>query len=260
MLNRPGRPRVGPYPRRRRRASPRSRACNDPGHRRSEAGVRDQAPLAAAGTVLLFLFAVQLLGASTEAAAPWIRRLLLRLLRSDGSAIGPGRSLLLAVAALFGSLKLFDRVLSRIGQQALRDRLLTRFERPWLSFALGLVVTGLTTSITFSLGVLVPLYNRRYIEREELVPFVLGANIGTLLDTLAVALVLGAPTGIAVVLAVIALATSVTLVALSALGPYRRWIGAADDRLLADRTVFVGFVAVLVLLPVGLLVLPAMAG
>lgn len=35
---------------------------------------RSGLPLAVAGTVLLFLFAVQLLGASTEAADPWLRR------------------------------------------------------------------------------------------------------------------------------------------------------------------------------------------
>lgn len=174
------------------------------------------------------------------------------------TAIGPGASFLLAVAVLFGSLKLFDWVLSQVDTGTLRTRFFDRFRRTWLSFAIGLVVTGLTTSVAFSLGVIVPLYNRRYVKRDELIPYVLGANLGTLFDTLVVAVVLGTSTGVAVVVLVVGVASAVTLVALAAIDHYSRLVPAVDDRLVEDRIVFGAFAAALVLVPLAVLVLPTL--
>ena len=101
--------------------------------------------------------------------------------------LGPVPSVVLAVSLLFGSLRLFDRLLARVGAATIRRQFFSPLERTWLSFAIGLFVTGVTTSIAFSLGVTVPLYNRGYVERDELVPYVLGANLGTLFDPLVVA-------------------------------------------------------------------------
>lgn len=170
--------------------------------------------------------------------------------------LGPGITFLLAVAMLFGSLKLFDEVLSRVDTRTLRRRLFDHFERTWVAFGLGLLVTGMTTSVTFSLGVIVPLYNRGYVKRDELVPYVLGANIGTLLDTLVVAAVLGSPRGITVLLLILGVATAVTAGFLAVSGRYSRVIGLVDDRLLEDRAAFVGFVTLLLVIPLGFLVLP----
>jgi sodium-dependent phosphate cotransporter len=104
--------------------------------------------------------------------------------------------------------------------------------------------------------VIVPLYNRGYVERKALVPYVLGANLGTPVDTLLVATVLESPVGVAVVLLVLAVAGATTVVALLAHGRYGRLVLAADDRLAADPRTFVAFVALLVLVPLGLLVVP----
>lgn len=171
--------------------------------------------------------------------------------RTVTSTVGAGPSVLVAVAVLFGSLKLFDRVLAAVDTRTLRTRLFNHLRRTWLSFGLGLVVTGLTTSVAFSLGVIVPLYNRGYVKRDELIPYVLGANIGTLLDTLVVAVVLGTPTGTGVVVLTLALAGGVTLLALLAGDRYTRLVADVDDRLLEDRTAFVAFVAALALVPLG---------
>lgn len=170
-------------------------------------------------------------------------------------AIGPGPSFVLAIALLFGSLKLFDELLGRVSTRTLRTRFFRHLRRRWSSFAVGLLVTGLTTSVAFSLGVFVPLYNRGYIKREELVPYVLGANIGTLLDTLLVAIILDSPTGVAVVLVLLALATVLTLVVLLVHDPYVGAVNAVYEHLQDDRRAFVAFVAVLLALPF-LLLLP----
>ena len=92
---------------------------------------------------------------------------------------GAGPIFFLAVVLLFGSLRLFDRVFTHVDTDWLREHYFVHLENRWLSFGLGLLVTGLTTSIAFSLGVIVPLYNRQYLKRSEIVPYILGANIGT---------------------------------------------------------------------------------
>jgi len=171
-------------------------------------------------------------------------------------AIGPALAFVLAVGLLFGSLTLFDRLLGRVDTGTLRDRLFSHLQRTWLSFLIGLFVTTLTTSVAFSLGVIVPLYNRGYVERDELVPYVLGANLGTMFDTLVVAVVLESGVGVAVVLTLLVAATLVTGLALAGHGRYGRAIAAADDRLLTDRRFFAAFVASLVLVPLALVVGP----
>jgi len=170
--------------------------------------------------------------------------------------IGPLPSLLLAVAVLFGCLHLFDRLLGTVDTTTLRQRVFSHFQHTSVSFVIGLVVTGVTTSVAFSLGVIVPLYNRGYVERDELIPYVLGANLGTLLDTLFVAVVLDSPVGVAVVLELQVIATLVTLGALVAHERYSRVVVAVDERLLTDRWAFAAFVVLLVLAPLALLLVP----
>jgi sodium-dependent phosphate cotransporter len=176
------------------------------------------------------------------------------------TAIGPLPSFVLAVAVLFGSLKLFDRILADVDTSTLRRRFFSHLRNTWLSFAIGLLVTGVTTSVAFSLGVIVPLYNRGYVEREELIPYVLGANLGTLLDTLLVAVVLESASGVAVVLLLLGIATLVTLAALLAHDPYRRFVVAVDERLLAERRAFAAVVLALLLVPLLLVAVPLLAG
>ncbi len=81
-------------------------------------------------------------------------------------------------------------------------------------------MTGLNTSVAFWLGVIVPLYNRDYVTRREIIPYTLGGNGGTLSDTFVVAMVLGTEAGIAVITTLAVIGLAVTLVALAGYGPY----------------------------------------
>jgi sodium-dependent phosphate cotransporter len=168
--------------------------------------------------------------------------------------VGPGFALGIALVLLFGSLWLFDELLEHVETATVRRYMFQHFERRWVAFGIGLLITGLTTSIAFSLGVVVPLYNRQFVRREEIVPYIMGANVGTLFDTLIVAFVLETTTGVAVVLVVIGLATLFTLAALLAYEPYTAFIDAWQDRLLEDSRFFLVFGLLLVLLPLALVV------
>jgi sodium-dependent phosphate cotransporter len=176
------------------------------------------------------------------------------------AAVGPAVAFVLAVALLFGSLQLFDSVLEHVDTGTLRDRFFSHLRRTHISFLIGLLVTTATTSVAFSLGVIVPLYNRGYVERDELVPYVLGANLGTVFDTLVVAIVLESGAGVAVVLALLGSATLVTLLALVLHDQYTRGIATVDDLLLADRRLFVAFLASLLVVPLALVIGPLWLG
>jgi len=99
-------------------------------------------------------------------------------------ALEPANALILALALLLGSLLLFDQVLERVETDTVRTYVFQHFKQRWIAFAIGLLITGVTTSVAFSLGVVVPLYNRQFVRRKEITPYILGANIGTLFDTL----------------------------------------------------------------------------
>lgn len=58
-----------------------------------------------------------------------------------------------ALASLFGSLWLFEEVLERVETGTVRTYLFRYFDRQWLAFSIGLLITAVTTSVAFSLGV-----------------------------------------------------------------------------------------------------------
>ena len=167
--------------------------------------------------------------------------------------VGGGPTFLLALGVLFVSLNLFDRVLSAVPTEDLRRYVFQHFERRWVALGLGVLVTGATTSVAFSLGVVVPLYNRGYVKRREILPYVLGANLGTLFDTLVVAVVLNSSTGVAVVLTVIGTALVVTLALMLGYDWYAGAVERTQDRILEDRRVFLAFAFTLAAVPIALL-------
>ncbi len=95
-----------------------------------------------------------------------------------------------------------DRALPQIHLEKTDLSLIPRLVyRPEIMFLIGLAVTALTMSVSVSVGILVPLSARGYVRRENIIPYILGANISTLVDTLVAAALLGDPRGVTVVLA-----------------------------------------------------------
>ena len=89
------------------------------------------------------------------------------------------------------SFRLFDRTVPHhLPESVETDRYTSLLYRPLVMFALGLVVTFFTMSVSVSLGLLVPLSAKDLIRREHIVPYIMGAGISTFVDTLAAALIL----------------------------------------------------------------------
>lgn len=167
-------------------------------------------------------------------------------------AMGGLPTFLAALALLTLSVRLFDRLLDEVDLESVRDRWLSRLHDRRISFCAGVAITGATTSVAFSIGAIVPLYNRRWIRREEVVPYVMGANLGTLADTLVVALVLGTSLGVGAVLLLAVSLTVTVLAGLIAYRPYLRLVAALDARMTGSREGFAVTVLLLLLVPLAL--------
>jgi len=165
---------------------------------------------------------------------------------------GPLLSVLVAMGLLLGSLRLLGRAFEEVDFEQIRERYRRYFASRWIAFGVGLGLTALTTSIAFSLGIIVPIYNRGVLRYREVIPYILGANIGTLLDTVVVSLFVEVAGGMAAVMLVVGLTALVTLPALVALELYRGLIEGVLDRLLGSRGAFLLFLGSLVLGPLAL--------
>jgi Na+/phosphate symporter len=185
-----------------------------------------------------------------------------------GAVVGPpldGLDALLPAALLFlaglgiliGSFWLFDRALPQLeGEAEGITRLLHALRRRPLMFLLGGAVTATTMSVSISLTVLVPLSMKGYIRRESIIPYVMGANITTFVDTLFASVLLGGDAAFTVVLTQMLSIAAVSAVLLTLLyRPYSsgilvsaRWVTARPRHFATFLVAIVGVPLVLLLI------------
>lgn len=107
---------------------------------------------------------------------------------------------LLGLGAILFSFNLFDRGLPRLRLERTGFQEAARLlYRPLPMFLLGLLVTTVSLSVSISLSILVPLSARGFVRRENVIPYIMGANISTFIDTLFAAVLLNNPSAFTVV-------------------------------------------------------------
>jgi len=140
---------------------------------------------------------------------------------------------IVALVSIYAGLALFDKAFGRREAEELKSPRMHRYlQHPAAAFAVGALITFASTSVSLSLGLLVPLYLHGYIDRRKIVPYIMGANITTFIDTLIAAIVMGG--GILANIVLLEMA-SVTFVSILALIGYRRYSRGIDG---AYRVVF----------------------
>jgi hypothetical protein len=160
----------------------------------------------------------------------------------------------LGLAVILISFKLLDQVLPQLDSGKTAEGRTKWLRKPWPMFFLGCLVALLTLSVSVALTLMVPLAAKGYIDRREAMPYIMGANITTLADTLVAAMILGRPVGVQVVLAeAIAVSIITILYLLFAYRHLQRWIMALDEWVVARPRRLVGFVGTLFFVPAGLL-------
>ena len=133
--------------------------------------------------------------------------------------------------------------------------------RKWPMFLLGCAVALVMMSVSVALSVLVPLVAKRYVKVDYVLPYILGANITTLGDTLLAAFAVDSPSAVRIVLAQVIATTLLSLIvltffymkALKAMW-HLQVLGAKSPRRL------VVFTAVLFLIPLTIIGASAAAG
>jgi hypothetical protein len=169
--------------------------------------------------------------------------------------IAPGWLLLpIGLGVILVSFKLLDRVLPQVDNTAITGKRTAWLKRPWPMFLLGCAVATLTLSVSVALVVLVPLASRGYVKREESIPYIMGANITTLADTLVAAMLLRNAVAVQIVLAQAIAVFLVSMLYLALVyGPLKRGIIGFNDWLVASNRRLWVFVVGLFLTPALLL-------
>jgi Na+/phosphate symporter len=157
----------------------------------------------------------------------------------------------IGILVLLASFSLFDRVLPNLDQPGPRfERASEILHQRYLMFLFGLAVTAMTLSVSLSLTILVPLTLKGYVKRDSVIPYVMGANIATWIDTLFAALLLDTPRAFTIVFVeMITGATVSLLVLVFAYGPYQRAIHALAHRATRDRRGFGIFLGAILIVP-----------
>ncbi|HZD17714.1 MAG TPA: hypothetical protein VE669_06205 [Actinomycetota bacterium] len=163
----------------------------------------------------------------------------------------PGWALLpLGLVIVLLSFRLLDRVLPQLDGERHGSRRTEWLRRPWPMFLLGCIVATLTLSVSVALTLLIPLASRGYIRRREAIPYIMGANITTLADTLVAAMVLGSAVAVHIVLAQAIAVAFVSLLLLAfAYRPLVDVMMRLDEWVVASGRRLWLFVAVLFILP-----------
>ncbi len=108
---------------------------------------------------------------------------------------------LLGLLIIVCSFALFDCCIPKVSLKESRFGQVSRLVyRPAIMFLLGAVITMLSMSVSVSLSILVPLSERGFVRQENVIPYIMGANITTFIDTLLAALLLENADAFAIVL------------------------------------------------------------
>jgi sodium-dependent phosphate cotransporter len=129
----------------------------------------------------------------------------------------PGWSLfLVGLGIIMLSFNLFDRCLPQMTvKESQVGRMSRLVYRRWVMFALGAAITLISMSVSVSLSILVPLSNRGFVRRENVIPYIMGANITTFIDTLLAAVLLNNPPAFTVVFVEMFSITCVSMIILA---------------------------------------------
>lgn len=154
------------------------------------------------------------------------------------------------VGIILVAFQLFDKALPDLSKESPVRDLEAHIYRPIVMFGLGCLVTLFTLSVSVSLGLLVPLSAKGIARRENVIPYIMGANITTFVDTLFATVLLDKPGAFTVVLVEMLSVAVVSIVILFFVYTrFERLLLAASKRILATRRTLAVFVVVILVLP-----------
>ncbi len=183
---------------------------------------------------------------------------ILELLRHWGT---PGwLEFLAGIGSLLLAFNVLDRALPEISaERSSFQRIGQLVYRPAAMFLLGAAVTSVTLSVSVSLSILVPLSAKGLVRRENTLPYIMGANITTFIDTLVAALIQGGPRAFTIVLVEMVSVTILSLLVLLLFyRPFERAILRLQELIIRNNRTLGVFLCTMLIVPVGLLLVKLM--
>lgn len=157
---------------------------------------------------------------------------------------------------LLVAFKLIDTVVPEMSGESIERSRLSWLSGKWTMFGLGCLVALIAMSVSVALTVLVPLVAKGYVKREDILPYIMGANITTLGDTLLAAFLLHSPAAVRIVLAGIVGTTVMSLLLLTFAYPQiRRGVWKFQRQVVKSKPRLAAFTAALFAVPVALIVI-----
>jgi sodium-dependent phosphate cotransporter len=162
---------------------------------------------------------------------------------------------LLGLGVIWFSFNLFDKCLPQMTIKESQLGWMSRLVyRPWVMFLLGALITVVSMSVSLSLSILVPLSARGFVRRENVIPYIMGANVTTFVDTLLAAVLLDNPAAFTLVFVQMFCITVVSVIILAIVyRPFERgmlrfvaWVTVRNRNLAL-------FMAVIFMVPIALM-------
>jgi solute carrier family 34 (sodium-dependent phosphate cotransporter) len=167
----------------------------------------------------------------------------------------------LGLVVLLISFRLIDAVMPELNEETLGARRMEWLKRKWPMFALGSLVALITMSVSVALTVLVPLVAKKYVKREDIIPYIMGANITTLGDTMLAAFALHSAAAVRIVLAEVIATSILSVILLAFFYPQlRRAIFRFQRQVVKSKPRLAAFTTGLFLIPVLIVILSNLLG
>jgi sodium-dependent phosphate cotransporter len=164
------------------------------------------------------------------------------------------------LGVLLLSFKAIDSVLPRIDSNRMGSRA-AWLKRKWPMFGVGCLVALITMSVSVALTLLVPLVAKGYVKREHILPYIIGANITTLGDTMLAAFALNSPGAVRIVLAEVIATSILSVILLTFFYPQvRSGIWRFQRQMIKNRARLAGFTAALFLIPIAIIAISGLGG
>lgn len=163
------------------------------------------------------------------------------------------------------SFRMIDALVPELDESRFQGSRLTWLRSKWPMFLLGILVTIVTMSVSVALTVLVPLVGKGYVKREDLIPYIIGADIGTLVDKLLIAFLVGAGSlhPASPVRIILAELIGITLVGVAIMAfvykPFKRGIWRFQRQMVKNKTRLALFTGGLLVIPVAMIALAGLA-
>jgi hypothetical protein len=165
------------------------------------------------------------------------------------------------LGVLLLSFKMLDTVMPHLDSTTMDEHRLRWLRQKWTMFGLGCVVALITMSVSVALTILVPLVAKGYAKREDILPYIMGANITTLGDTMLAAFALHSPAAVRIVLAEVIATSIFSVILLTFFYPQTRTlIWKVQRMMVSSKPRLAVFTAALFLLPITIIVVSGAAG